>query len=170
MQKWYVLHVCTGKEEQISKKLNDRGFQTVVPIENRVIRQKGKWIQQPYIVFTGYVFILMDYSWNKYYAMSGIDGIIKILGGGQQPVALSEDETKFILYLATKLEIPSVIKFTDNDNYKIVSGFLLDYEDKITKINRRQKKATVCVSVAGEEKEFKVSFVEEEQIPVQKED
>lgn len=163
---WYVLHVQTGKELDILKRLESRGIkavvpQAVVPLENRVIRKGGKWINQEYVVFTGYVFIYMNYDWAKYYALSGIPGIINILGGGKSPTPLTAEETKFIIYLSEMLAEPSVVRFTDNDNYEIVSGFLADYKDNIVKIKRRNKKATVSVVVAGEKKEFTVSFVED---------
>lgn len=169
--KWYVLHVRTGSELDIAEQLRRRGFSAVVPTENRVIRKGGKWTQHMYIVFAGYVFIYMDYSWSKYYAMSGIYGIIKILGGGQNPTPLSKSETEFILKLSELLAQPSVLKFSDNNSYEVISGFLSDYIDNITKVERRYKKATVKVTVAGEEKEIKVSFVEDtEQTPEQTED
>lgn len=170
--KWYVLQVTTGKEIDIQQRLQDRGIKAVVPIENRIIRKGGKWINQEYVVFTGYIFIYLCYDWHKYYAMSGIPGIIKILGGGQNPTALTKSETKFILYLSELLAEPSVIKFTDNDNYEIVSGFLADYKDDIVKIKRRNKKATVEVTVAGAKQEITVSFIEdtELQTPEQTED
>lgn len=169
--KWYVLHVRTGSELDIAEQLRKRGFSAVVPTENRVIRKGGKWTQKIYIVFAGYVFIYMDYSWSKYYAMSGIYGIIKILGGGQNPTPLSKSETEFILKLSELLAQPSMLKFKDDNSYEVISGFLADYTDNITKVERRYKKATVKVTVAGEEKEIKVSFVEDtEQTPEQTED
>lgn len=169
--KWYVLHVRTGSELDIAEQLRKRGFSAVVPTENRVIRKSGKWTQKIYIVFAGYVFIYMDYSWSKYYAMSGIYGIIKILGGGQNPTSLNKSETEFILKLSELLAEPSVLKFKDDNSYEVISGFLADYTDNITKVERRYKKATVKVTVAGEEKEIKVSFVEDtEQTPEQTED
>lgn len=100
--------------------------------------------------------------------MNNISGIIKILGGGQNPIPLSESESEFVLKLSDLLSEPSVLKFNDDNSYKVVSGFLTDYADKIVKIERRYKKATVKVTVAGEEKEIKVSFIEDtEQMPEQ---
>lgn len=165
---WYVLHVRTDSELDIAKALEKRGFSTAVPVENRVIRKGGKWIKKTYIVFTGYVFVFMRYSWSKYYAMNNISGIIKILGGGQTPIPLSNSESEFVLKLSDLLAEPSVLKFKDDNNYEVVSGFLTECKDKIVKIERRYKKATVRITVAGEEKEIKVSFVEDtEQIPEQ---
>ena len=52
MTKWYVLHVQTGKELNVAGSLRSRGFSAVVPLENRVIRKGGKWIQKKYVVFS----------------------------------------------------------------------------------------------------------------------
>lgn len=170
-QKWYVLHVQTGKEIDILKRLESRGIKAVVPIENRIIRKSGKWNQQEYIVFPGYVFIYLCYDWYKYYAISGISGIIKILGGGKTPTALTKDETHLIIYLSELLKEPSVIKFKDNSNYEILSGFLVDYKENIVEIKRRNKKAIVEVIIAEQTQKITVSFIEDtEQTPEQKTD
>lgn len=168
--KWYVLQVKTGYEEKVVNVLNDRGYTTTIPIENRMIRRGGKWIEQPYIVFPGYVFVYLDYSWAKYYAMSGIFGVIKLLGGGHEPTPLSKNEAVFINRLSEFLIHPSVIEFSDNGSYKCISGFLADNKDKIIKIERRYKRATVLVTIAGEEKQIKISFTENKQTPDRTED
>ena len=51
MTKWYVLHVQNGRERDVAQNLKSRGFSSVVPTENRVIRKGGKWTQKEYIVF-----------------------------------------------------------------------------------------------------------------------
>ena len=168
--KWYVLQVRTGYEEKIAAELNNRGYAASVPIENRLIRRGGKWQTQPYIVFTGYVFVYLDYSWAQYYAMAGIHGVIKILGGGQEPKPLSKSESDFINQLSAMLMQPSVLEFSDDGSYRCVSGFLADNKNKITKVARRYKRATVLVVVAGENKSIKVSFSETKQTPGQTED
>ena len=100
--------------------------------------------------------------------MNNINGIIKILGGGQSPTPLTKSEAEFILKLSELLAEPSVLKFKNDNSYEVISGFLADYANDIVKIERRYKKATVKVTVAGEEKEIKVSFTE--QTPEQTED
>ena len=80
--------------------------------------------------------------------------------------------TKFILYLSELLKEPSIIKFTDDNKYEILGGFLVDYKDNIIKVKRRNKKAIVEVTIAGEKQEITVSFIEdtELQMPEQKTD
>lgn len=164
MNRWYVLQVKVGSELAVAEALQRRGYWAVVPIENRMIRRSSIWIQEPYIVFTGYVFVYLNYTWAGYYAMSGIKGVVRILGGGKEPTPLSTDESNFILRLTELLILPSVIRFTDEDKYEIVSGFLKEIPDQIVKIDKHAKRAYVKITLACTEKVIKVSF-KTEQIP-----
>lgn len=167
--KWYVLQVKNGSETAVAVELQKRGYWAVVPVENRMIRRSGKWEQAPYIVFTGYVFVYLNYTWAGYYAMSGIKGVIRILGGGKDPTPLAPDESKFILSLTELLISPSVIRLNDDGTYQIISGFLKEISDQIVKIDRHAKRATVKIVLAGLEKTIKVSF-KAEQMPERTED
>lgn len=158
--KWYVLYVNTGQEHAVAEQLRHRGYDAIVPIENKLIRSKGKWITKPHILFDGYVFVRMDYEWSKYYVFKGIPHIIRLLGGGTSPIPLTDKESKFILTLSELLKTPSVLKFTDN-NYETVSGFLAENKDKIVKVQKRYKKATIKITLAGEPTELTVSFTEQ---------
>ena len=135
-------------------------YDAIVPIENKLIRSKGKWITQPHILFDGYVFVRMEYEWSKYYVFKGIPHIIRLLGGGTSPIPLTDKESEFILTLSELLKTPSVLKFTDN-NYETVSGFLAENKDKIVKVQKRYKKAKVKITLAGEPTELTVSFTEQ---------
>ena len=167
--RWYVLQVKTGTETAVAAELQKRGYWAVVPVENRIIRRRGSWIQEPYIVFTGYVFVYLNYTWAGYYAMSGIKGVVRILGGGKDPSPLSSEESNFILRLTELLIAPSVIRFSDDGKYKIISGFLAEIQDQIIKIDKHAKRASVKIPLAGMEKVIKVSF-KAEQIPERTED
>ena len=162
--KWYVLQVKTGTETAVANELQKRGYWAVVPVENRMIRRSGKWITEPYIVFTGYVFVYLNYTWAGYYAMSGIKRFVRILGGGKEPSFLSNEESKFILELTELLIAPSVIRINDDGSYTVVSGFLLKNSDRIIKIDKHAKRASVKITLAGIDKVIKVSF-KSEQIP-----
>ena len=45
--KWYMLQVKTGTETSVASELQKRGYWSVVPVENRMIRRDGRWIQEP---------------------------------------------------------------------------------------------------------------------------
>ena len=154
-KKWYVLQVLTGTETEVKQELIRRGVSAVVPIENRMIRQGGKWKEKEYIVFPGYVFINVQYTWSQYYIISGIRQIIRILGGGENPEPLSDNEYDLIIRQAELFKEPSVIKFTEN-GYEIKSGILLLLQDNIKKIDRHTRRAAVCMMTAGTETVIKL--------------
>lgn len=156
--KWYVLQVQTGTELDVQKELLRRGVEAVVPIENRQIHRAKRWLGKKYVVFAGYVFIKVMYSWSQYYILSGINGVIRLLGGGKDPEPLSMEETKWILGLSDMLKEPSVIRLTDS-GYEIIGGVLLDLRDKIIKLEKHHRRAIVRLTVAGQEKDIKLSFI-----------
>lgn len=162
--RWYVLQVTTGQELRIQDDLNRRGIQTIVPIEQRVIRQRGKWISKQYIVFAGYLFIKIPYSFGLYYAIAGVNGVLRILGGGCHPTALTHTEVANIDKWSKKLGTPSVVKFDDNGSYEVLSGVLLDFKDHIIRIKRRYKRAVCEVQVADTATQITLSFVEPQDI------
>lgn len=158
--RWYVLQVTTGQELRIQGELHRRGIQTIVPTEQRVIRQHGKWIKKQYIVFVGYVFIKIPYSFGLYYTLSGINGVLRILGGGSNPTALTHAEIKNIDQWSKMLGEPSVVKFNDDGSYEVLSGVLIEFKDHIKSIKKRYKRAICVINIAGAATQITLSFVE----------
>lgn len=156
--KWYVLQVQTGSELDVQKELLRRGVEAVVPLENRQIHRAKQWISKQYIVFAGYVFIRMMYSWSQYYILSGINGVIRLLGGGHKPEPLSQAEAEWILSLSDMLKEPSVLKLTEN-GFEVISGALLGLKDNIIKLERHYRRAVVKLHIAGQEQIIKLSYV-----------
>lgn len=156
--KYYVLQVITGCELDVAKELNRRGVSAIIPLENRAIRTKGKWTTKPYVIFPGYVFINIKYSWSQYYIMSGIKGVVRLLGGGHSPEPLSKQETDLLIRQADMFREPSTVSLFDG-GYKIVSGVLLMLKDNIKKIDRHAHRAIIEMSIAGKKTEFRLSFV-----------
>lgn len=155
--KWYILQVKSGKEAEVKNELLRRGVQAVVPIENRLIRRSRKWITKEYVVFVGYVFIKIMYTWSQYYILSGINGVIRLLGGGKHPEPLMPSEVEWVQKLTEILKEPSVLKLTDN-GYEIISGVLKDLQNNIVKIERRYRRAIVKLTLGGKETVIKLSF------------
>ncbi len=157
-EKWYVLQVTTGEELSVMAELNRRGVSAAVPQENRVIRSGKKWITKKYVIFPGYVFINVKYSWSQYYIMSGIKDVIRLLGGGSSPEPLSESDVELLIKDIELFAEPSSLKFNDNGSYEIISGVLLNLKNKIKRIDRHAHRATVEMVLAGKKTDIKLSF------------
>ena len=156
--RWYVLQVLTGEEHEVEKQLKVRGVQTLIPIENRIIRRGGKWITEQYTVFPGYVFVKIEYSYGLYYTLSGIRNVIKILGGGNRPIPLTHAEANNIIGISELIRKPSTLKFDLNGDYTVVDGALKGI--KIIKMRRRQRRAIAEVELMGRKHEITLSFNE----------
>ena len=159
--KWYVLYVNTGKELDIMKALQRKGISALVPLENRAIRSRGKWITKEYVIFKGYVFINLEYNWLIYYEISKINGVIKLLGGGHSPEPLSENEVEMLVESTKIFSEPSTVRLFDG-GYEILNGILLSFKDCIKSINRHAHRAVIETNIAGQPTKFTLSFMTEQ--------
>lgn len=157
--KWYVLQTALGCELSVMHELRRRGVSAIVPIECRVIRSKGKWISKDYIVFPGYVFINVKYGWSQYYIMSGISGVVRLLGGGYDPEPLTDSEAELLVRQAEIFRTPSILRLTDGGGYEFVSGALSELKDTVKSINRHSHRAIAEMQIAGKKVVFELSFV-----------
>lgn len=159
--RWYVLQVSTGEEYEVVKQLKTRGVKAIAPVENRVIRRGKKWITQPYLLFPGYVFVEIQYSYGLYYTLSGIRQVLRILPNGQNPLPLTNTEAKRLTKMAELLHEPSIVKFDLNGDYEVVKGALKDL--KIVKMRRRYRRAEAEIALMGRKHTITLSFIEDTQ-------
>lgn len=162
---WYVIQVMTGKENDIAGKLNEQGIKALVPKENRLIRSGGSWTQREYILFTGYVFLNMNYNADNYYKAKGIPGVIQFLGDSRNPSRLSYLEAEWITLLtgADNAPIePTTVRIQEDGTFKIVKGVLEKLENRIVKYDKRNRKATFEITICNEKKEVQLSIMLED--------
>lgn len=161
IKRWYVLYVQSGKERELADRIERLGgIETLVPTESRLIRQRGVWRQQDYTLFAGYIFVRLVYNWMTYYRITGIDGHIRILGGGHDPTPVPLEEMARVTDLSQLVTEPSVVQFDDDGTYEVISGALLELRNNIIKIKRRQKRAVVRIPFRWGHKDITLSFVE----------
>lgn len=162
---WYVIQVMTGKEDDVAGKLKEQGIRALVPKENRLIRSGGSWSQREYILFTGYVFLNMNYNADNYYKVKGIPGVIQFLGDSRNPSRLSYLEAEWINLLtgADNAPIePTVVRILEDGSLKAVKGVLEKFENRIVKVDKRSRKATFEITICNEKKEVQLSIRLEE--------
>ncbi|MCD7812124.1 MAG: hypothetical protein LUG91_09820 [Ruminococcus sp.] len=158
---WYVIQVTTGKEDDIAGNLKGKGIRALVPKENRLVRNSGSWTQKEYILFSGYVFLDMKYNAANYYKVKGIPGVLRFLGERGNPSRLSYLEAEWVLLLTGKDNAPiepTVAKVQEDGNIKVMSGVLTKLENRITKYDKRNRKATFEITICGEKKEVQLSI------------
>ena len=163
--KWQVIQVKTGEEKAIAQKLAEYHIRTMVPIENRPIHAGGAWGSKEYPLFPGYVFLLIEYNAENYYRVKGIPGVAKLLPG-----TLSYLEAEWIHLLTGRkgapLE-PTLVKEADG-KFEIQEGILSRFASRIVKMDKRNRRAVIELSICGEKKEVQLGIrlpTEEEAAP-----
>lgn len=154
---WYVLHVRTGREPEIKAELKRKGYAAAVPTELRTERQGGVWRERERIVIPGYVFLKICLTDQDYYRVRGIPNVIRFLGSGR-PEALREDEESYFTWLANEdapLEPSGIL--LEGDHVTVMTGPLRGREGTILRINKRQRRATLAITMAGHQKEISLS-------------
>lgn len=152
---WYVIHVKTGEEQNIATTLRENGLRALVPVENRPIHTGGTWSRKEYVLFSGYVFLQMEYNAENYYMLKKIPGVIQLLIG-----TLSYLEAEWIMLLADRdgapLE-PTLVREAAG-NLEIEHGILEKFRSRIIRIDKRSRRATIELSICGEKKEVQLGI------------
>lgn len=159
---WYVIQVMTGKEDEIATKLREQGIKALVPKENRLIRSGGCWTPREYILFTGYVFLNVIYNAENYYKIKNISGVIRFLGDKTQPSKLSYLEVEWITLLTGKDNTPiepTRVRIQEDGSWKIVKGVLKNFEHRVIRYDKRNRKAIFEITICNEKKEVQLSIL-----------
>lgn len=153
--RWYVVQVRTGEENAIALKLKALGFLALAPLENRPIHTGGVWSSKEYVLFPGYVFLRMEYNAENYYRLKAVPGIVKLLSG-----TLTYLETEWILLLAGRdgkpLE-PTLVREAEG-GLEIEAGILQNFKSRLVRLDKRNRRAVIELSICGEKKEVQLGI------------
>lgn len=169
---WYVIQVMTGREDEIAVKLKKQGIRALVPKEDRLIHSGGSWIKKEYILFSSYVFLDMTYNADNYYKVKNLQGVIRFLGDNSELSRLSYLEAEWIRLLTWDDNAPiqpSVVRIDADGNLKVVKGVLESFQNRIIKVDKRNRKAIIEITLCNEKKEVPLS-IELEDDPVKLKD
>lgn len=161
MAKWYVLQVTTDREIEIKNRIEKQGYKVLVPLVEKTIRQKGKWKRQIDIIFRGYIFVKLDYKWSDYYSLCKCPGVIRLLGGGKNPIPLTDEEIMTVRRI-DMLRSASLVEFDNEGKLIPLNGILKEFKDSLISCNRRQRRAVIELTIAKKKTQVTVSFTEKQ--------
>jgi transcriptional antiterminator RfaH len=105
--RWYALHVKTHREQFVATCLRDIGQEEFVPIHARICSlHKQSHLQKEQALFPGYLFCKLDWLCGP--KVSAIPGVIRVVGLGQHPTPLDDEEIaaiRTVTLSACKLEL-----------------------------------------------------------------
>ncbi len=146
----YVLQVKPGYEEAAVHLINEMGYTAMCPSEEIHIRSQGRWHKRLKLVFTQYIFVECELTDESYYRIRSVPGVVRFLGFGK-PEPLRPDEQEYIKLMHNKgkpIEASKVYT-TATGEKMILSGILREYADKIIRLDFRQRRAKVAVTLLG---------------------
>lgn len=163
MAKWYVLQVTTDREIEIKNRIEKQGYKVLVPLVEKIIRQRGKWKRQIDIIFRGYIFVKLDYKWSDYYSLCKCPGVIRLLGGGKNPIPLTDEEIMTVRRI-DMLRSASLVEFDNEGKLIPLNGILKEFKDQLISYKRRQRRAVIELTIAKNKTPVTVSFIEKQTV------
>ncbi len=157
--KWYVVHVMTGAEQDVQKKLSNLGVTALVPIGTLQERKDRRWVDTQRVLLPGYVFVETELAPRTYYTIRGVPGVMRFLGlspGVPSSVPLQEMEPWLILgNNGQPLDIANGIR--DLGGFTVItSGPLAKLSHQLTEVDARQRRAKLKLYI--QDKTYEVTI------------
>ena len=83
--RWYVVHTQPACEDRASMRLTAQGYQIFCPRLRKTVRHARKSESKLVPLFPGYLFLRLDIARDRWRAVNGTRGVIRLLAQGDTP-------------------------------------------------------------------------------------
>lgn len=135
----------------------------LVPVQEVVEIKNGKKVTVERKLFPGYVLVEMVSNMETLHTINNIQGVIKFVGTGREPMALRQDEVNRLLGIeapaseeAPKEEIPFMI----GQVVEIIEGPFSDFSGSVEEILTDKGKVRVSVSLFGRPTSVELDYLQ----------
>ena len=172
---WFVVHTQAGYEKKVkanleariqSLNIEDRIYETVIPMEDVVEFKNGRKQTVQKKVFPGYILvrcIMDDESWYCIRNTPGITGFVGQSQKGQKPTPLSRKEVETFLTAkgdgqdAPKRKAPK-FEYEIGEGVRVKEGPFADFTGQVAEVNQDHMKLKVLVNIFGRETLVEMDF------------
>jgi transcriptional antiterminator NusG len=162
--RWYAIQTTAGHENKVRLLIERRIAEDPRPEEARAIRKalvpvqevveikNGKKVNVERKLFPGYVLVEMVSNQETLHTINNIQGVIKFVGTGREPMALRQDEVNRLLGVEAPVseETPKEeIPFLVGQVVEIIEGPFSDFSGSVEEILTEKGKVRVSVSLFG---------------------
>jgi len=174
-KKWYVIHTYSGYEKKVKLSLEEQ-FEAsnmkemlgeiVIPTEEVVEVRKGKKKISSRKFFPGYILINVEMTQDIWYLIKNTPKVTGFLGGGSNPVALSEEEVKSIMdQMKGESSRPKPkFSFEKGENVRVIEGPFVNFNGVVEDVNHDKGKVRVMVSIFGRGTPVELEFPQVERV------
>ena len=173
--RWYAIQTTAGHENKVRSLIERRISEDPQPAEERLIRKalvpvqevveikNGKKVAVERKMFPGYVLVEMVSNQETLHTINNIQGVIKFVGTGREPMALRQDEVNRLLGIEAPVseETPKEeIPFMIGQVVEIIEGPFSDFSGSVEEILTDKGKVRVSVSLFGRPTSVELDYLQ----------
>ena len=174
-KQWFVIHTYSGFERKVKLSIEEQfGHsqhgdcfgEVVIPTEEVVEVRKGKKKVSSRKFFPGYILINVEMNQDIWYMIKNTPKVTGFLGGGSEPVPLSEGEVKTIMdqIKGESARPKPKFSFEKGENIRVVDGPFLNFNGVVEDVNHDKGKVRVMVSIFGRATPVELEFPQIERV------
>ena len=174
--RFYAIQTTAGHENKVQKlvarKIEDEPGATpeekqisdvLVPTQDVVEIKNGKKVNVERKLFPGYVLVEMVSNQETLHAINNIQGVIKFVGTGREPMALRQDEVNRLLGIEAPVSEESPkeeIPFMVGQVVEIIEGAFTDFSGSVEEVLPDKGKVRVSVSLFGRPTSVELDYLQ----------
>ena len=177
--RWYVVNVYSGsekrvaeslKEQAISKNLQDKIIDVLVPTEEVIEIKKGKKVSAERKFFPGYILVKMEMSdavWHVVKNTPRVSGFLGTRDGLRlKPQPISEKEVERLMkQIEEGVERPAIVAtFEIGENVRVTDGPFASFVGVVEEVDPEKTRLKVSVSIFGRYTPVELEFSQVEKI------
>jgi transcriptional antiterminator NusG len=173
--RWYAIQTTAGHENKVRSLIQRRIDDDPRPVEERMIRQalvptqevseikNGKKVLVERKLFPGYVLVEMVSNQETLHTINNIQGVIKFVGTGREPMPLRQDEVNRLLGIeeaVPEAEPREQIPFLVGQVVEIIEGPFSDFSGTVEEVLSDKGKVRVMVSLFGRPTSVELDYLQ----------
>jgi len=173
--RWYAVQTTAGHENKVRSLIARRITDDLRPDAEKLIRQalvptqevveikNGKKVTAERKIYPGYVLVEMIKNQETLHTINGIQGVIKFVGTGREPMPLRPEEVNRLLGIeeAVREEEPAEeIPFLIGQVVEITEGPFSDFSGTVEEVLSDKGKVRVSVSLFGRPTSVELDYLQ----------
>ena len=173
--RWYAIQTTAGHENKVRSLIERRIKEdtrpdddkpirkALVPIQEVVEIKNGKKVNVERKLFPGYVLVEMISNMETLHTINNIQGVIKFVGTGREPMPLRQDEVNRLLGIEAPVSEESPkeeIPFLVGQVVEIIEGPFSDFSGSVEEVLPDKGKVRVSVSLFGRPTSVELDYLQ----------
>ncbi len=137
---WFFVQLKPNRYIIAQKNLERQGFETFLPLEERVLLHAGKYVKLRKPLFPGYMFVAFDITQGVWRAVNSTYGVTRLVSFGTEP---AEIPFELVSLLKQRCDIRGVLlpskSFRPGDKVTITKGPFTSFVAEVEKVDPERR-------------------------------